>query len=218
MTLQELIRRFRVLAKDQIEPYFWEDEDVTDWLNDAEQEAAIRGRLIREYGNPAVCIIAVVAGTASYPLHESVFEITRVSDADGCGLPIRTPEWLDRNMMGWREDTGCPKAVIQDDTFIRVVPVPDQDTAVTIECYRLPLVAMADPENDSPEIHGAHHVHLIDWALHKAFSIPDTEAFDPSRSAQALERFEQYFGLRPDSDLRRSTRNDDPHHIVPFLV
>ena len=34
MQLDELIRRFRTQANDKIEPYFNEDADVKDWLND----------------------------------------------------------------------------------------------------------------------------------------------------------------------------------------
>ena len=47
MTLADLIRRFRVLADDKVQPYLWADEDVIDWLNDAQAQAAVRGRLLR---------------------------------------------------------------------------------------------------------------------------------------------------------------------------
>lgn len=65
MTLADLIRRVRTDANDMVEPYFWSDQDVADWLNDAVREAAVRGRLIHESQADAVCRIEVVAGTAS---------------------------------------------------------------------------------------------------------------------------------------------------------
>ena len=62
MTLEDLIRRFRVLSMDNVTPPFWAAEDVIDWLNDAQAQACVRGRLIREDENPAVCQIALTPG------------------------------------------------------------------------------------------------------------------------------------------------------------
>ncbi|RPP87255.1 hypothetical protein IPC1125_34030, partial [Pseudomonas aeruginosa] len=58
--------------------------------------------------------------------------------------------------------------------------------------------------------------HLVQWALHRGFSIPDMESFDPNRAALAEAAFTAYFGERPDSDLRRITREDVPHHVEAF--
>ena len=66
--------------------------------------------------------------------------------------------------------------------------------------------------------HKAHHEHLIDWALHRAFSVPDAEAFDPQRAALAEQAFTEYFGPLPDSDLRRITRHDVVHHNTVYLA
>ena len=103
-----------------------------------------------------------------------------------------------------------------DDTSIRVVGVITTGDKLVIECYRTPLKVLAN-DVDKPEIHEAHHEHLIQWALHKAFSVVDAEIFDLQRSEQAEANFTSYFGLLPDSDLRRSTRVDVVHHNVPVL-
>ena len=66
--------------------------------------------------------------------------------------------------------------------------------------------------------HKAHHEHLIDWALHRAFSVPDSEMFDANRAAQAEEAFTAYFGPLPDSDMRRITRHDVVHHNTVYLA
>lgn len=75
MTLEDLIRRFRVLSMDNVTPPFWAAEDVTDWLNDAQNEACIRARLIREDELEAVCRIALTPGTHTYALNPLVYEI-----------------------------------------------------------------------------------------------------------------------------------------------
>jgi hypothetical protein len=41
--------------------------------------------------------------------------------------------------------------------------------------------------------------------------VPDAETFDPNRAALAEQAFTRYFGLLPDSDLRRRTREDVTH-------
>ena len=42
--------------------------------------------------------------------------------------------------------------------------------------------------------------------------------FDKERAAISLKAFNDYFGLRPDSDLRRKTREDVVHHVEAFFV
>lgn len=223
MQLSQLIQRFRVQANDKVEPYFNDDESVIDWLNDAVNEACIRGRLIQESDNADVCVIDIITGTAKYRLHESLYELSRVWFEPGNGtrgsyLALMSAESLDQKYKcdNWKLMQGIPQFAIQDDTGIRLVPSPNIEGALHLEGYRVPLVNMQN-ENDEPEINSIHHIHLIDWALHKAFSVPDAEFFDPNRSALAEQKFEDYFGIRPDSDLRRITREDIPHNVVPFM-
>lgn len=225
MNLSSLISRFRTEANDKVVPYFWQDSEVTDWLNDAVSEAAIRGRLIFESGNTAICRIDVVAGQAAYPLHSAMYEIVSATfshDGDNGKhrarpLPLVSVETLDQVVPRWRTESCDPRFIVQTDSGLRIAPAPIRTGVVWLEGYRLPLVSMV-ADTDEPEINAAHHRHLVNWALHKAFSIPDTESFDPNRSVIAEAEFIKYFGIRPDSDLRRITREDYPHHVQPFWV
>jgi hypothetical protein len=222
MTLQDLIRRFRVLANDKAVPYFWEDAEVKDWLNDAQAQAAVRGRLLREDADPAVCRIALQAGQSTYALHEAVFELISVRLVLASGdrpraVELVSREWLDAHMADWRECVDPVRFAIQDDTQLRLVGGFEAGDALALDCYRLPLKAMTELA-DKPELHQAHHEHLILWPLHKGFGIPDTEAFDPKRSDSAEAGFTAYFGPMPDSDLRRMTRQDVVHHNVAILA
>lgn len=222
MQLKELIRRFRVQANDKVEPYFNEDEDVIAWLNDAVKEACIRGRLLCESQNSDVCKIKVNAGRSNYDLHNSLYELTRIwfEPADGktgSFISITSTENLDRTYYrDWKSMSEFPRFLIQDDTTIRLVPCPNIDGELQLEGYRVPLVDL-DCLDDEPEINNLHHVHLIQWALAQAFSVPDAEFFDANRAAMAEQAFTDYFGQRPDSDLRRITREDVPHHVIPFM-
>ena len=222
MQLKELIRRFRVQANDKVEPYFNEDEDVIAWLNDAVKEACIRGRLLCESQNSDVCKIKVNAGRSNYDLHNSLYELTRIwfEPADGktgSFISITSAENLDRTYYrDWKSMSEFPRFLIQDDTTIRLVPCPNIDGELQLEGYRVPLVDL-DCLDDEPEINSLHHVHLIQWALAQAFSVPDAEFFDANRAAMAEQAFTEYFGQRPDSDLRRITREDVPHHVESFM-
>ena len=81
----------------------------------------------------------------------------------------------------------------------------------------MPLKALEN-DTDKPELHESHHRHLVHWALHRAFSKPDSETIDPQRAAAAEAAFTRYFGHSPDADLRRSTRHDEVQTNKAFWV
>ena len=220
MTLEDLIRRFRVLAGDIEDPPFWSNEDVANWLSDGQVQACVRGRLLREDENNSVCRIALEPGRQVYKLHRSVYELidVRIKPSIGSSRPLKlvTREWLNAEMPDWRDWNRTAQFAIQDETKLLIVGTIEEGDTLRLECYRLPLAAMEDG-SDTPEIHEAHHEHLIQWALHKAFSVPDADAFDPARAKMAEDAFTRYFGLQPDSDMRRATRHDVPHHNVSIF-
>lgn len=222
MQLNDLISRFRTLANDKVEPYFIDDASVIDWLNDAVSEACIRGRLLHESQDADVCGITVLTNQSHYTLHESLYELTSVVfnpfGERAVDLKLCSEEYLDRYYCdNWRTMSDMPKFAIQSDTGIRLVPSPVAAGNIRVEGYRVPLTELQLLTDTPSDLHKSHHVHLIEWVLHKAFSIPDTEFFDPNRAQQAYLNFEQYFGMRPDSDLRRQTREDTPQVVVPFM-
>ena len=214
MTLEQLIQQFRVDADDLTEPHFWDAEWIATWLTEAVNEAAVRGRLIYEAADPAICEIAVTAGTATYPLHASLYELVslrfKVAGSDRSEpVHIKTREELDRIRPGWRDRSDSqPRFAIQDDTRLTLVDRPSTAGTLHLEGYRLPLKPLVN-DTDKPEIHQGHHRHLVHWALHRAFSKPDSETIDPQRAAAAEAAFARYFGPSPDADLRRSTRHDE---------
>lgn len=215
MNLEQLIAQFRVDAHDTETPHLFEDEWVAGWLTEAVAEAAIRGRLLLEAANPIVCQIAVTAGTSVYTLHPSLFEIVHLRFLPTGATrsePIKlvTREELERLRPNWRDDADRLEWAIQHDTTIQLVATPATAGVLHIEGYRVPLKALEN-DTDKPEISTAHHHKLVHWALHRAFSRPDSDAFDPNRSAKAEAQFSAYFGPSPDSDLRRSTRIDATH-------
>ena len=220
MNLADLIRRFRVLSKDVVFPYRTEDQDVIDWLNDAQAQACVRGRLLVAEGDQLLCQIALTPGQSTYPLHRSLYELIDLRVITPTGevrkVVLKSREWLDAEFPEWRDCQRDCTMAIQTDTGLRLVGKVNAGEVLRLEAYRLPLKKL-DNDTDKPEIHEAHHEHLIQWALHKAFSVPDSELFDPNRAALSERAFTSYFGRLPDSDMRRITREDVAHHNEAIL-
>lgn len=222
MNLEQLIERFRIEADDLVPPYLWTDEWLRAWFSEAQDEAAVRARLLMDDYTTALTGITVAAGVSSYPLHPKLYEIAVLEFVPDVGrvqsVHLTSREKLDCDRPGWRNDPqGTPCHAIQTDTRLRLVPTPSVGGMLRLEAYRLPLKALTN-DNDKPEIHEAHHRHLVRWALHRAFSKPDADAFDPSRAAKEEAAFTAYFGPRPDADLRRSTRHDEVQTNKSFMA
>lgn len=219
MTRDELVREFRIAAQDQVEPHMWPSSWLESWLKEAEEEACIRGRLLHESSNEDVCEVDVGPGEAQYPLHPALYEIDHIAlreAGDQRRRPLRlvSQEWLDNHIRDWRDLSGRTEYAIQGDTSIRLVPAPEREGVLLLEGYRLPLERAGEWR---PEIHKAHHRHLLQWVLFRAFTVPDADMADAERAALAERTFTNYFGHRPDSDLRRITREDTDHHNKAWI-
>src|SRR5690606_31810967 len=134
--------------------YFVSDDELRAFFNDAVKEAALRGRLIHESADRAVCVIKVTAGKAVYPLHASLYELTysayrSASDARRVPLLLASTEVIDRALPDWRERQETPCYAIQDDRSLRVVPTPLEDGEVLLEGYRLPKAEL-EGDDDEP--------------------------------------------------------------------
>lgn len=216
MDLAALRAQFRADADDQVaNPYLFSDAQIASWLNEAVEEACIRASLLQEDEDAAVCTVAVTPGTASYPLHASVIDVTVASftptGGDRIDLELTDRIELDRLMPGWRTSTDDPAYLVQDDTKARIVPTPQAAGVLSIECVRLPLEPMSG-DSDEPEIAQIHHRQLVNWALFRAFSKPDSETIDPTRAAKGESAFVTYFGIRPDAEIRKTYRANRAHH------
>lgn len=207
MTLAQLIAVFRADTRDDAAPYLWSDTDVTRWLNEAEEEAAIRARLLFDTDTPAYCQVAVISGTRTYGVDGKVIEIVHAELVDGGGdthpVDIFTDIGLERVNPTWREDDPrCPEALIHRDKSVTFDVEPDANYTLNLEVYRLPVASMT-ATTDSPEIADAHHLHLVKWAIHRAYGVPDTDGYNAGLKQASFDEFEGYFGPRPNADLRK---------------
>lgn len=213
MNRADLISAFRTRADDVTEPQLWSDDEVALYLSEAEAEAAVRARLIKDGTTPAVTVIAVTASAQDYPLHESILDIDRAKlDSQQRPLERRTIAELDATCPGWESKTGTPRFFVEDNGHIRLVPQPAVADTLRLTVYRLPLEPLK-AEDSEPEIHGKYHYRLIDWALRCAYMKPDSETLDKVKAGEYGALFDASFGIKRDANVERKQRE-----AVPTIV
>lgn len=216
MTLAQLLAEFRVDADDRTAGYLFADVDITRWLNEAQEEACLRADLLFESSDEEMCAVYVYPQERSYALDDRWTRITQAfMPVDGTTRELRltSREELDRTQPGWRNHTNPPTALMLFDTRVELDSYTTAPVALMLEGFRLPLAPMM-AATDTPEIGRTHHRRLVDWALYRGYSVPDSEVFNPDKAAKALAVFTQIFGSRPDADLRKQREVDVPHANV----
>lgn len=195
MDLHALRLRCREWLDDAVEPYLVTDEALARHLSEAEREAAVRARLIRD----AVTVPAV-AGTASYTLDSKVFWIDWASFA-AIGnhhrqIQLTGIDFIQHEGLQHR-DAGRPRFAVHDQTRrqIALYPAPASGGTLALTVYRLPSFDLED-DDDEPEIHEVHHDGLPAWACWRVFSDKDTELYDEAKASTALSEFVARFGDR----------------------
>ena len=209
MNVESLITEFRTRSGDKVKKYLWPDEELLPWLADAEKEAAIRARLIRDSDE-----LSIAAGDVAVDLPAGLFDIqyAEIRGADGKCYEMAPSDHsaLDSDRPGWRTKSERPREYIHNDKTLTLSAVADAAYSIYIEFFREPAKPLAS-DSDVPEINGTHHIHLIDWVMHKAYGKQDADTMDQGKSDDGEARFERYFGKRPNADLRRRQNASRPH-------
>ena len=216
MKVADFITEFRDIVQDQQDPPFWSSENIVRYLNEAVQEACERAKLIEDRTTPAVCSITLQAGESTYALHPSVFEIKRLT-LRGRPLTESSVEELDCEAPGWESRGGTPRWFVLEQASglqpakVRVVPAPVIAEPIALTVYRGALKPLAATDCQArPEIHERFHLRLLDWMLHRAYLKQDADTFDPDKAAVSLGLFVQAFGERPDANVQRKQRDNQP--------
>lgn len=213
MDVGQLKAHFRRQIDDVQSPYLVDDEAFYAYLNEAQQEACIRANLIRDKSS-TFCTIAVTEGKDVYAIHPSIYAIRYASFVDSAGrvttLAPTSPDEMDQQTPGWREQSDKPKWFIHQDTYIELVNTPSENGTLKLDVYRLPLEDIAG-DSDELEIAWVHHLSLLHWVVAKSFSIPDSDLLQPGKAAEYELKFTQVFGHRPSANQRRRQYANTPH-------
>jgi hypothetical protein len=219
MTLADLIDAFRARAQDTVEPYLWSDDEVREFATDAENEAAERGRLIRDSTTPEICVVEVLEDQAGYDLDSRIISVERAK-MDGATLPLKltSTDAMDRNG-AWEHRTGTPSYAVLDAEGpawrLTLSPIPTADGTLRLQVFRYPIGPLSSDGGNVPEIHARLHPRLIDWMLHRAYGKQDAETYDRVKAEQAEAVFTASFGPRIDANVRRK-QADRATSVVQF--
>lgn len=213
MTTPELIIALRELLDDEKLPYLWQDSALVRYLNDAERQAARRAYLLIDRNTASICMLSLLASTASYTLHSKVLTIRRATvDSSEIPLIVYTKEEVDFLVnVGntWESvNVGIPEIVIHEanDELIFYPPPQSADTA-RFEVARLPLVDLANVDTSSPEIPVMYHEDLILWGAHRAYMKNDSDSINMGLSKEYEDKFEKRFGPLPTARSERIRRS-----------
>lgn len=213
MKIKALIEQFRSDTDDLKKPYGWDDPELIRLFNEAEEEAAIRARLIFDRTS-TVTEIPLRAGDRTVAYDETIFdiEVGFLVDASGNRHKVTPTDRTEQDRVNpdWRTNVGTPTAFVVDDREIEFSAEIDATYTLFIECYRRPAKEMKSVE-DAPEINGIHHRMLVEWVKHRAYSKPDTDFFDAGKAKEAIDKFEDHFGYRPNPNIRKREQSNRPH-------
>jgi len=194
MTVAELIAAYRQRVHDDTPPYFADDGRVIALLNQAQTQAALRGKLL-----PHTALISVLAGQETLALPDRLFELS--SAHIGLNgqflrpLPLTGLEQVQRRKLMPRREPGRPRLGVHDPSqnHLAIYPAPADNAVLEVSGYRLPLVPLV-ALSDSPEIAAYQQADLVEWVAYSVLSSYDSQLYDPQAAEVALARFAAAFG------------------------
>lgn len=197
MKLARLREICRLEIDDVAEPYGVTDEDLDECINDAQNEACRRARLLRDSTTTATSTIALVANTATYALDPRVIRVDRARiSGETSPLAMMLMRDADRLLPGWEDySAATPYTLIPDyeSGKIRLIPKPSANGTLLLTVIRLPLAEM-DNDDDDLSIPEHHQRSLRHWVAYRIFSRPDSQLHDPKAAENSLTLFMAEFG------------------------
>lgn len=214
MTLEDIIRLYRVRAQDAFEPYFCDDETLAIYINEGQDEACRRAQLLLQSTGP-MCQLTFEAGAELVHLDSKVIKVLR-SHVNGQSVRIVPVEYMDMSHPNWQSDEvkDVPRVLISGLTSdaLHLWPVPSQAGVLRLSVQRLPMKRL-QADSDKPEIRVEAHPALVEWVLHRVYGTQDADLYDPQKSEAALKKFEAEFGKK--TSIRNETWVRDGAGMLP---
>lgn len=205
MEASALLARFRHETGDDVGPaYLWTDATVYGFLTEAELQACIRSKLLREERQVT---LVPADNTVEVLLDEprvTIIESARLQwpDSDSlCFIPFPQRPINERSSRR-RDCTGKPTCFYRQDQTLFLDRIPLEAGVLHLDLYREPA-APIENDGDEPEIPERLQLALVDWALFRAYSRKDSQTYDYERAQNAKARFAGVFGEEPRASAYR---------------
>lgn len=194
MLPSELLEVFRAEVNDVEAPYLWSDDEFYRYADDAQKMFCRKTDGIADDTTPAVVELVLAPGADRVALHPTIKQIRSALRTD-TGRPIEVISPENMPARGWYFDgrPGNVRALVVGGSAnaARVFPLSGEDVTLQLGVFRLPLTTVSDLD-DPLEVDEQHHLHLLLWAKHLAYSKQDAEAFDKTKAAEFRTAFLAY--------------------------
>lgn len=194
---------FRSDVVDTARPYFWSDDEVWRYTNDAYRMFVRLIGGVPDFDSD-ICAVSVVPGEAVADIDPNILRImsaTRRSDSNVIEIINSTDLGKMRS-----KDYGQTKQLVMDartgpvryavlglrKNALRWIQVPVEADTIDLVIYRLPLVTITGPDQELADVEEDHHIHLLSWMKHLAYKKHDADTFDPNASAKGEADFRAY--------------------------
>lgn len=204
MTLTTMLAQCRVFLQDSAGTY-WDDPKLTQWLNEAQMDFAVRTKILPAVAVPVVS--AITPTSAFYTLPTDAFELRRV-ELSGVELARVTSEELSLFYDGdWTAVTTTSPATIPTHSYVyeeygaltfRIFPYATASQASSLKCfyYRTPATLVATSA-ETPDIPAAYHIRLVDFAVARAY-LMDFDQANPVKAKVFMDAYDaQVAALTP---------------------
>lgn len=221
MNSTELLDKFRLEVFDTADPYLWSDDEIFEYMDDAQKMFC---RLVEGIPDSTSSItqISYAAGDVWAPIDPKVLKIRKVyklSNYDNVqfinfeDIGHNITEDYRRPMYDELDDsTGEVRQIIlgMEMDQVRLVKIPIAADTLQMIIYRLPLTDITGTGIDL-EIHQQHHVHLIHWMKFRAYSKHDAEAFNKGKAEEFEAKFVAYC---KQARIEQETRKHKPRTVM----
>lgn len=204
MELKDLLLKFRKDVADQARPYLWDDDEVLQFAIDAQDMYVRLTGGIADSSTVAITEIPVITGDVLAAHSPYILRIRSAKlltarknlfigrEADVQQLTY-SDYGIQRSCYLDDEDTGEVEAIILgvEKNKIRWFKVPVEDDTCKLNVRRLPYPRILT-EDDCLEIDEQHHIHLLKWMKHLAYSKEDAETYDKELAELNEDAFRRY--------------------------
>jgi hypothetical protein len=202
MNTDELFSRFRALAKDEVEPNFWSDGEVFDYMHLAYFEFVRLMGGVPDVTSPA-SRVPIVTGEAYGRIHPAVLRTLYARRASD-DRPIRLINFTDLPSPFLDDRAGEVRQGVLglQRGLIRWIDVPERDDEARIAVRRLPLAPLTGAGQCLHDLPDGECLKLLNGMLACAMEKPEAETVTPADAQALRERFETDAG-RARAELER---------------
>ena len=208
--VQRVLNRVRVQIGDEVEPYFWGDPELLDYIDEAQIEFCRQGYPIRDSRTPEICHLKYKEGDFEVVYHESIKRILSVVRRDSKGGLHKVELKTQENALGLFSMRPSDYGVDIDNTrqlnrpsdlfdlfmdydegYLRLSSPAETAGTLLLQVERLPK-DFIDSCDQNLEVRREHIPALVAWACYRAWNKQDGETFDEKAALLNLDLFEDH--------------------------